>query len=128
MLAVKALKPVFIPSDLQQLSVSGDLVTVDLLNLPLEWVDTFVPDMDLSAQKLSGKFVVGAEGQTIELKTKSPLALEGFSLATKDGGLVERITVQLSPGVKVTETRAEFQSGPVSVRSPHGLRRQSPHL
>lgn len=81
----------------------GRLMTVDLVHLPLNWVNPWLGDgIELAGAPVAAQFVLeGGRNGTLEVQTAQALVWGPFSLARDGQPLLEGLTLQVNPVVRV---------------------------
>ena len=81
----------------------GELVQVNLINLPLEWINPWLGDgMQLSGPALSTQIILsGEESGALEVKTRAPIEFGAFALSQNQQPLLDNVTLRMNPRIRV---------------------------
>jgi len=80
-------------------STAGDVLDLQLHGLPMAWVRPFIHAADLSGNLITGRLMVSAEADRLQLRTVEPLKVDGLGIAQSGRVLLAKATVSLSPEV-----------------------------
>jgi hypothetical protein len=82
---------------------AGELMEVRLVNLPLAWLNPWLTNgMQLSGAPLSAQIALsGEESGALEVSTLIPLRVGPFSLSQNQQPLLQEVTVQMNPVIRV---------------------------
>jgi len=81
----------------------GELVQVNLIDLPLEWINPWLADgMQLSGPALSTQIILsGEESGALEVKTLAPIEFGAFALSQNQQPLLDNVTLRMNPRIRV---------------------------
>ena len=81
----------------------GELVQVNLINLPLEWINPWLGDgMQLSGPALSTQIILsGEESGALEVKTRAPIEFGAFALSQNQQSLLDNVTLRMNPRIRI---------------------------
>lgn len=81
----------------------GELVQINLTNLPLEWINPWLGDgMQLSGPALSTQIILsGEENGALEVKTRAPIEFGAFALSQNQQPLLDDVTLRMNPRIRV---------------------------
>jgi hypothetical protein len=101
----------------------GELVQINLINLPLEWINPWLGDgMQLSGEAFSGKIVLSAEESgALEVKTDAPIEFAAFSLSQNQQALLDNVTLRMNPSIRFEAAQSiRFDLGAFQLLDPYG--------
>ena len=80
----------------------GELVKVNLINLPLEWINPWLGDgMQLSGPALSTQIILsGEESGALEVKARAPIEFGAFALSQNQHLLLDNVTLRMNPRIR----------------------------
>ena len=83
-------------------STAGDVLDLQLHGLPMAWVRPFIHGADLSGNLITGRLMVSAEADRLQLRTVEPLKVDGLGIIQSGRVLLAKAAVSLSPDVVVS--------------------------
>lgn len=105
-LAVKLLKELKIDLNAGQIDpstlIQGDTLQIDFLKMPRALMNAMVKDMVFPSGDLTGQLIISGKGQTISVKSPSPLQLSDLSVTQNGKPLIRNISGTLSPVIAYT--------------------------
>ena len=80
----------------------GELVQVNLINLPLEWINPWLGNgLELSGPALSTQIILsGEESGALEVKTRAPVEFGAFALSQNQQPLLDNVTLRMNPRIR----------------------------
>ena len=84
-------------------SFVGELVQVNIINLPPEWINPWLGNgMQLSGPALSTQIILsGEESGALEVKTRAPIEFGAFALSQNQQVLLDNVTLRMNPRIRV---------------------------
>ena len=80
--------------------ISGEVVKLEIEQVPFEWIAAFLPDWELAAEPFSATVSVAVDGNWALIKPVAPFEIKGLSLAQKGGAAwLQAIDIKLQPHV-----------------------------
>jgi hypothetical protein len=101
----------------------GELVQVNLINLPLEWINPWLDDgMQLSGPALSTQIILsGEESGALEVKTRAPIECGAFALSQNQQPLLDNVTLRMNPRIRVEPAqKIRFDLGAFQLMDRYG--------
>lgn len=102
---------------------AGELMQVNLINLPLAWLNPWLSDgIQFSGAALSAQVVMSGESNgALTVKTVSPIELGPFSLYQYQQALLQEVSLRMNPVVRVAADQSiEYDLGDLQVLDRYG--------
>lgn len=96
----------------------GELLTINLTNLPVAWLNPFLGAHDLSGGDISGAMTVAATSQTnYEIKSTQPWQASNLNVVSNGKPVLNNVTLALQPDIKITGGETDVQLANLSATS-----------